>query len=103
MLFRSEKEASILRASGEREAATLRAEGFASALQVLYGAARDVDSTAIAVQYLETVRAVAGGPSQKWVVPTDVVEALGRFASGVGATSGPAATAAGTETKTPAP
>ncbi len=103
LVAEGEKEASILRASGEREAATLRAEGFASALQVLYGAARDVDSTAIAVQYLETVRAVAGGPSQKWVVPTDVVEALGRFASGVGATSGPAATAAGTQTKTPAP
>jgi regulator of protease activity HflC (stomatin/prohibitin superfamily) len=102
LVAEGEKEAAILRANGEREAASLRAEGFATALEVLYGAARDVDSTAIAVQYLETVRAIASGSAQKWVVPTDVVEALGRFAGGIAVTM-PDAPSVPAETRTPAP
>lgn len=81
LVAEGEKEAAILRASGDRESATLRAEGFATALQTLYGAARHADSTTIGVQYLEALRTVANGPAKKWVIPTDLVTALGRFAA----------------------
>ncbi|NCV21366.1 MAG: SPFH/Band 7/PHB domain protein [Chloroflexi bacterium] len=78
LVAEGEKEASILRATGEREAATLRAEGFATALQTLFATAKGADANTISLQYLETIRAIATGPAQKWVIPADLVSALGR-------------------------
>ena len=78
-----EKEASILRATGEREAATLRAEGFATALQTLFATAKRADANTISLQYLETIRAIATGPAQKWVIPADLVTALGRVTGSI--------------------
>ena len=77
------KEASILRATGEREAATLRAEGFATALQTLFATAKRADANTISLQYLETIRAIATGPAQKWVIPADLVTALGRVTGSI--------------------
>ncbi len=79
LVAEGEKEASILRATGEREAATLRAEGFATALQTLFATAKRADANTISLQYLETIRAIATGPAQKWVIPADLVTALGRI------------------------
>ncbi len=79
LIAEGEKEASILRATGEREAATLRAEGFATALQTLFATAKRADANTISLQYLETIRAIATGPAQKWVIPADLVTALGRI------------------------
>ena len=75
LVAEGEKEASILRATGEREAATLRAEGFATA--------KRADANTISLQYLETIRAIATGPAQKWVIPADLVTALGRVTGSI--------------------
>ncbi len=83
LVAEGEKEASILRATGEREAATLRAEGFATALQTLFATAKRADANTISLQYLETIRAIATGPAQKWVIPADLVTALGRVAGSI--------------------
>lgn len=83
LVAEGEKEASILRATGEREAATLRAEGFATALQTLFATARRADANTISLQYLETIRAIATGPAQKWVIPADLVTALGRVTGSI--------------------
>lgn len=83
LIAEGEKEASILRATGEREAATLRAEGFATALQTLFATAKRADANTISLQYLETIRAIATGPAQKWVIPADLVTALGRVTGSI--------------------
>lgn len=83
LVAEGEKEASILRATGEREAATLRAEGFATALQTLFATAKRADANTISLQYLETIRAIATGPAQKWVIPADLVTALGRITGSI--------------------
>ena len=83
LVAEGEKEASILRATGEREAATLRAEGFATALQTLFATAKRADANTISLQYLETIRAIATGPAQKWVIPADLVSALGRVTGAI--------------------
>lgn len=83
LVAEGEKEASILRATGEREAATLRAEGFATALQTLFATAKRADANTISLQYLETIRAIASGPAQKWVIPADLVTALGRVTGSI--------------------
>jgi len=83
LVAEGEKEASILRATGEREAATLRAEGFATALQTLFATAKRADANTISLQYLETIRAIATGPAQKWVIPADLVTALGRVTGSI--------------------
>ncbi|MEY4407011.1 MAG: hypothetical protein RL345_1477 [Chloroflexota bacterium] len=83
LVAEGEKEASILRATGEREAATLRAEGFATALQTLFATAKGADANTISLQYLETIRAIATGPAQKWVIPADLVTALGRVTGAI--------------------
>ena len=93
LVAEGEKEASILRATGEREAATLRAEGFATALQTLFATAKRADANTISLQYLETIRAIATGPAQKWVIPADLVTALGRVTGSI----------AQGQSKTPAP
>ena len=83
LVAEGEKEASILRATGEREAATLRAEGFATALQTLFATAKRADANTISLQYLETIRAIATGPAPKWVIPADLVTALGRITGSI--------------------
>ena len=83
LVAEGEKEASILRATGERDAATLRAEGFATALQTLFATAKRADANTISLQYLETIRAIATGPAQKWVIPADLVTALGRVTGSI--------------------
>jgi regulator of protease activity HflC (stomatin/prohibitin superfamily) len=83
LVAEGEKEASILRETGEREAATLRAEGFATALQTLFATAKRADANTISLQYLETIRAIATGPAQKWVIPADLVTALGRVTGSI--------------------
>ena len=61
----------------------LRAEGFATALQTLFATAKRADANTISLQYLETIRAIATGPAQKWVIPADLVTALGRVTGSI--------------------
>jgi hypothetical protein len=52
----------------------LRAEGYANALQTIFGAARGVDDKTMSLQYLEAIKALAVGESTKWIVPMELSE-----------------------------
>ena len=69
-----DKQSAILRAEGERQAQVLRAEGFSNALRTIFGAAAGIDEKTMALQYLEALKALAAGPSTKWVVPMELAE-----------------------------
>ncbi|MBI5667715.1 MAG: SPFH/Band 7/PHB domain protein [Chloroflexi bacterium] len=66
------KESAILQAEGERQAQLLRAQGYAAALQAIYEQAKDVDPNTMALQYMDTLRAIGAGPSTKFVLPMEL-------------------------------
>jgi regulator of protease activity HflC (stomatin/prohibitin superfamily) len=74
-----QKEAAILQAQGERQAQELRAEGFAMALQAIFNQARHVDDKTMALQYLDTLRAVGASPSTKFIVPMELTSLMQQF------------------------
>jgi regulator of protease activity HflC (stomatin/prohibitin superfamily) len=74
-----QKQAEILRAEGDRQAAILRAEGFALALTQIYGAAQNVDSKTMALQYLEALKALGASPATKFVIPTEFTRLVEPF------------------------
>ena len=75
------RQAAILNAEGSRQAAILNAEGFALALERIFQTARTVDDNTMALQYLDTMRALAAGDSTKWIIPMELTQFLQRFAS----------------------
>jgi regulator of protease activity HflC (stomatin/prohibitin superfamily) len=74
-----EKTAAILKAEGEKEAQLLRAQGFASSLQAMDMEAREANPNTMALQYMETLRAVGASPSTKWVLPMEVTSMMARM------------------------
>src|SRR4029078_8047310 len=58
-----DKQSNILRAEGDRQAAILRAAGFSQALERICSAASGVDQKAMALQYLEALKALGASPS----------------------------------------
>jgi regulator of protease activity HflC (stomatin/prohibitin superfamily) len=75
-----QKQSAILQAEGNRQAAILNAEGFAMALDRIYQAASRVDDNTMALQYLEMMKALAAGPSTKWVIPMELTSFVQGFA-----------------------
>lgn len=75
-----DKQSAILRAEGDRQAAVLRAEGFALALDKIFAIARTVDSKTMALQYLETLKALGAGPATKFVFPMEFTKLLAPLA-----------------------
>ncbi len=68
-----QKQSAILSAEGERQAQLLRAQGFAAALQAINEQADDVALNTMALQYMETLRAVGASPSTKFILPMELV------------------------------
>jgi regulator of protease activity HflC (stomatin/prohibitin superfamily) len=84
-----EKQAAILRAEGQREAQVLQAEGESKAIETVFGAIHrgDADQKLLAYQYLQMLPRIAQGESNKiWVIPSEFVQTLGRFAGAIGPT-----------------
>jgi regulator of protease activity HflC (stomatin/prohibitin superfamily) len=82
-----EKQAAILRAEGQREAQVLQAEGESKAIETVFGAIHrgDADQKLLAYQYLQMLPQIAQGESNKiWVIPSEFVQTLGRFAGAIG-------------------
>jgi regulator of protease activity HflC (stomatin/prohibitin superfamily) len=75
------KESAILNAEGSKQSAILRAEGFALALQRIFETAQGVDQKTMTLQYFDALKQIAGSPSSKVVVPTE----LSSLAAGVAA------------------
>ncbi len=68
-----QKQSAILSAEGERQAQLLRAQGFAAALQAINEQADDVALNTMALQYMDTLRAVGASPSTKFVLPMELM------------------------------
>jgi regulator of protease activity HflC (stomatin/prohibitin superfamily) len=79
-----DKEAAILHAEGNRQAEILNAEGFALALQRIFDTAKAVDQNTMNLQYLDMMRALAAGPSTKWIVPLELTNFVQSFGNGGG-------------------
>src|SRR4051794_21040611 len=73
------KQSEILRAEGDRQAAILRAEGFALALERIFQAASQIDQKTMALQYLETLKAIGQSPSTKYIFPLEFTELADTF------------------------
>ena len=77
-----DRQSRILRAEGERQSAILNAEGYGQALERIFAAASIIDQKTMAIQYLETLKALGASPSTKYVLPlelTGLVESLSRM------------------------
>jgi len=74
-----EKQSAILKAEGDRQAAILRAEGYALALQKIFDTAKGIDGKTMALQYLETLKALGHGESTKWIIPMELANLVSPF------------------------
>jgi regulator of protease activity HflC (stomatin/prohibitin superfamily) len=83
-----DKQSVILRAEGDRQAAILRAEGFALALDKIFSVAKTVDAKTMALQYLDTLKALGAGPATKFVFPMEFTRLLGPLGDMVGHATG---------------
>jgi regulator of protease activity HflC (stomatin/prohibitin superfamily) len=84
-----QKQSAILQAEGARQAAILNAEGFAMALDRIYQTANRLDEKTMSLQYLDMMKALAGGPSTKWVIPLELTSFVQGFARNIAAASSP--------------
>ena len=77
-----EKQSNILRAEGERESQRLRAEGYAVALERIFSSANLIDQKTMTLQYFETLKNMASGPSTKFIFPMEFTSLLEKFVQG---------------------
>src|SRR6266536_1712543 len=84
-----EKQAAILSAEAARQSAILRAEGFALALETVFGVAKTVDAKTMSLQYLDTLRELGKSPASKFVLPMEFTSMLQPLVSQLGASADP--------------
>ena len=70
------KQATILEAEARQETQRLVADGFAVALERIFGVARTVDAKTMALQYLEALKALGASPATKFVLPMEFTSLL---------------------------
>jgi regulator of protease activity HflC (stomatin/prohibitin superfamily) len=74
-----EKQSAILKAEGERKAQVLKAEGYQQALEAIFAAAQNIDQKTMTLQYFETLKSMAAGPSTKYIFPMEFTSLLSDF------------------------
>lgn len=72
----AKRRALSIRAEGSKQAMILRAEGYAQALERVTSVAKTVDEKTMALQYLETLNKIGDKNAKKYVIPSEVLEAL---------------------------
>jgi len=77
-----QREATINVAEGDKQSQALRAEGFATALERIYGIAQTVDQKTMTLQYFETLKAIGMSPSTKYIFPMEFTSLLENFTKG---------------------
>ncbi len=83
LVAEGDKQSAILRAEGDRQASILRAEGYSQALSTIYGSAKGVDEKTMAIQYLETLKALGASPATKFIFPMEFTGLLSKVQSWV--------------------
>lgn len=71
LVAEGEKKAVILRAEGDKQAAILRAQGYSEALTQVFQAAKSIDAKTMALQYLDTLKALGASPATKYIFPME--------------------------------
>ena len=74
-----DRQSEILTAEGDQQAAVLRAEGFSTALDRIYGVARNVDANTLSLQYFDTLKQLGSSPSTKFIFPMEFTNLLSPF------------------------
>ena len=77
-----EKQSNILVAEGARKAQVLQAEGYSDALEKIYNVANTIDQKTITLQYFDTLKNMAEGPSTKYIFPMEFTSLLSNFIKG---------------------
>jgi regulator of protease activity HflC (stomatin/prohibitin superfamily) len=73
------RQSAILTAEGFRQSQILNAEGYAQALERIFGAAQTIDQKTMALQYLETLKALGASPSTKYILPLELSRLVESF------------------------
>jgi regulator of protease activity HflC (stomatin/prohibitin superfamily) len=70
------RQSKVLEAEGERLAIILNAQGEAQKLRILSVGATTLDSKALTVLSLDTMKGIGASPSTKWILPFEVTKVL---------------------------
>jgi regulator of protease activity HflC (stomatin/prohibitin superfamily) len=76
LVAEGDKKSAILRAEGDKQSAILRAQGYSEALTQIFGAAKNIDSKTMVLQYLDTLKALGSSPSTKYIFPMEFTSLL---------------------------
>ena len=74
-----QRQAEILTAEGDQQAAVLRADGFSTALDRIFGVAKNIDANTLSLQYFETLKQLGSGASTKFIFPMEFTNLLRPF------------------------
>jgi len=88
LVAEGDKQSAILRAEGDRQAAILRAQGYSEALSTIYGAAKNIDTKTMVIQYLDALKALGATPATKFIFPMEFTGLLSKVQSWVREISG---------------
>jgi len=83
LVAEGDKQSTVLRAEGDRQAAILRAQGYSEALSTIYGAAKDIDTKTMILQYLDALKALGTSPATKFIFPMEFTGLLSKIQSWV--------------------
>src|SRR6059036_1929722 len=79
LVAEGDKNAAILRAEGDKQSAILRAEGLNQSLTTVFNAAKGIDAKTMALQYLDTLKALGASPSTKYIFPMEFTSLLSKM------------------------
>jgi len=74
-----DKQSAILRAEGSKQSQVLTADGYAQALGLIFGAAKNIDSRTMALQYLDMLKNLGTSPSTKYVLPMEFTSMISQL------------------------
>jgi regulator of protease activity HflC (stomatin/prohibitin superfamily) len=73
------RQSAILTAEGFRQSQILNAEGYSQALERIFSAAQTIDQKTMALQYLDTLKALGASPSTKYILPLELSRLMESF------------------------
>ena len=74
-----QRQAEILNAEGDQQAAVLRADGFSTALDRIFGVAKNIDANTLSLQYFDTLKQLGSSASTKFIFPMEFTNLLRPF------------------------
>ena len=76
LVAEGDKKSAILKAEGDKQAVILRAQGYSESLNVIFSAAKGIDSKTMTLQYLDTLKTIGASPSTKYIIPAEFTELI---------------------------